>query len=45
KGQELVTLDEQKPLTIKELYEVHADLQKEINKLLGLSDVEPAAEA
>ena len=45
KVQELVTLDEQKPLTIKELYEVHADLQKEINKLLGLSDVEPAAEA
>lgn len=45
KVQELVTLDEQKPLTIKELYEVHADLQKEINKILGLSDVEPVAPA
>lgn len=45
KVQELVTLDEQKPITIKELYEVHADLQKEINKILGLSDVEPVAEA
>lgn len=45
KVQELVTLDEQKPITIKELYEVHADLQKEINKILGLSDVEPAAPA
>ena len=45
KVQELVTLDEQKPLTVKELYEVHADLQKEINKLLGLSDVEPVAPA
>lgn len=45
KIQELVTLDEQKPITVKELYEVHADLQKEINKLLGLSDVEPAAPA
>lgn len=45
KVQELVTLDEQKPITIKELYEVHADLQKEINKILGLSDVEPVAPA
>lgn len=45
KVQELVTLDEQKPLTIKELYEVHADLQKEINKILGLSDVELVAPA
>lgn len=44
KVKELVTLDEQKPLTVKELYEVHAELQKKINSLLGFGDEEPAEE-
>ena len=44
KVKELVTLDEQKPLTVKELYEVHAELQKKINSLLGLGDEELAEE-
>ena len=44
KVQELVTLDEQEPLPVKELYEVHAKLQKEINTLLGLQDYESVEE-
>ena len=44
KVKELVTLDEQKPLTVKELYEVHAELQKKINSLLGFGAEEPAEE-
>lgn len=44
KVKELVTLDERKPLTVKELYEVHAELQKKINNLLGFGDEEPAEE-
>lgn len=44
KVQELVTLDEQEPLPVKEFYEVHAKLQKEINTLLGLQDYESVEE-
>lgn len=44
KVQELVTPDEQEPLPVKELYEVHAKLQKEINTLLGLQDYESVEE-
>ena len=44
KVKELVTLDEQEPLSIEELYKLHAELQKEINTLLKFHDEESESE-
>lgn len=44
KIKELVTLDEQEPLTVEELYKEHSKLQDEINTLLKIQDEEPEDE-
>ena len=44
KVKELVTLDEQEPLSIEGLYKLHAELQKEINTLLKFHDEESESE-
>ena len=40
KVKELVTLDEQEPLSVEELYKIHTKLQREINTLLKFYDEE-----
>jgi len=40
KVKELVTLDEQEPLSVEELYKIHTKLQREINTLLKFHDDE-----
>ena len=44
KVKELVTLDEQEPLSVEELYKIHTKLQREINTLLKFHDEESADE-